>query len=590
MQSIPIFYACDDAFIKYLMVSLTSMIENASKDCHYTVHILHTAVSQEMKEAVLKLKNEQFDIVFVDVTEELDFIVEKLHVRDYYSKTTYYRLLIARMFSEYDKAIYIDCDTIVLGDVAELYAHDLGDYYVGACQEQAMLQTEVYGNYVEKVLGIDRTRFFNAGVLLMNCRQFRDQKVLEQFTSLIEQYTFVVTQDEDYLNVICKDKVLWLSSAWNTEVYGELPVKEEEMKVIHYIMVAKPWHFHDCRLGEYFWRYAEKTEVHDLILEELNAYTDEQRAADMASCERLAETARTEALREDTYFRSIHPGKDPDRVFITERIRRYEREGRFTEDVENDPPTRQLVPGEVDFRRRKFWSKCKAEFSLASAHRFVRHLLKQGQMVMREMQGIEHFQNLTSGAIITCNHFNAFDSFAIHMAYDASRHKKRKFYRVIREGNYTSFPGFYGTLMRNCYTLPLSQNKKVMTEFVRATNQILQEGHFVLVYPEQSMWWNYRKPKPLQSGAFRFAAKNNVPVLPCFITMEDTDTLGADGFPIQAYTVHISAPIYPDPAKTTAENIVHLQEQNFAIWKTIYETTYGIPLTYEVDEQFQSKA
>ena len=589
MHPIPIFYACDDAFIKYLIVSLSSMIDNASKEATYKVHVLHTAISPEMKEKVLQLQNEQFEIAFVDVTEPLANFVEKLHTRDYYSKTTYYRLLIADMYPQYDKAIYIDCDTIVLGDVAELYAHDLGDYYVGACPEQAMAQTDVYGTYVEKVLGIDRTRFFNAGMLLMNCRQFRCQKVLEQFISLIGQYTFVVTQDEDYLNVICKDKVYWLSPAWNTEVYGTLPVPEEEIKIIHYIMVAKPWHFPDCRLKEYFWRYAEKTSVYDLILEELNTYTDEQRAADMASGERLAATAQAEILRDDTYFPSLcrAMGKDPDRVFITERIARFEREGRFSEDVENDPPTRPLVPGEVDFTRRKFWSRCKAEFSLASAHRFVRRLLKNGQMVMDGIEGIEQFQNLNSGAIITCNHFNAFDSFAIHLAYDASRHKKRKFYRVIREGNYTSFPGFYGELMRNCYTLPLSQNKKVMTEFVRATNQILQDGHFVLVYPEQSMWWNYRKPKPLQSGAFRFAAKNGVPVLPCFITMRDTDTIGADGFPIQAYTVHICAPIYPDPAKSTADNIAYLQQENFALWQHIYETTYGIPLTYEVDEQFQ---
>ena len=55
----------------------------------------------------------------------------------------------------------------------------------------------------------------------------------------------------------------------------------------------------------------------------------------------------------------------------------------------------------------------------------------------------------------------------------------------------------------------------------------------MLVYPEQSMWWNYRKPKPLKKGAYTFAAKNHVPVLPCFITMEDSDILGDDGFYVQ---------------------------------------------------------
>ena len=45
------------------------------------------------------------------------------------------------------------------------------------------------------------------------------------------------------------------------------------------------------------------------------------------------------------------------------------------------------------------------------------------------------------------------------------------------------------------------------------------------------------------------AARNNVPVLPCFITMKDSDVKGDDGYYFQEYTIHISPPIYPDPEK-----------------------------------------
>lgn len=202
-------------------------------------------------------------------------------------------------------------------------------------------------------------------------------------------------------------------------------------------------------------------------------------------------------------------------------------------------------------------------------------------MIIKEVRGIENFRNLESGAVITCNHFNAFDSFAIQVAYDMSKHKKRKFYRVIREGNYTSFPGFYGFLMRNCYTLPLSSNSKTMQQFMRSTNTLLKEGNFVLVYPEQSMWWNYRKPKPLKKGAFVFAAKNNVPVLPCFITMQDSDILDSDGFYVQEYTIHIGKPIYGSKGVSVSENTENLKDENYKIWKEIYEKEYKIPLKYE---------
>jgi 1-acyl-sn-glycerol-3-phosphate acyltransferase len=204
-------------------------------------------------------------------------------------------------------------------------------------------------------------------------------------------------------------------------------------------------------------------------------------------------------------------------------------------------------------------------------------------MIVKEIIGAEHFASLESGAIITCNHFNAFDSFAMQMAYESANVEGRALFRVIREGNYTAFPGFYGYLMRHYNTLPLSSNAKVMQEFVRATSLLLQKGHFVLIYPEQSMWWNYRKPKPLQKGGFYLAARNNVPVLPCFITMQDTDIIGEDGFPVQEYTIHVMPPIYPDAAKTVKENTAAMMEQNAAVWKEIYETTYGIPLEYTTE-------
>jgi 1-acyl-sn-glycerol-3-phosphate acyltransferase len=134
--------------------------------------------------------------------------------------------------------------------------------------------------------------------------------------------------------------------------------------------------------------------------------------------------------------------------------------------------------------------------------------------------------------------------------------------------------------MRNCHTLPLSSNRKTMTKFMKATNQLLQDGHFVLVYPEQSMWWNYRKPKPLKKGAYIFAARNDVPVLPCFITMKDSDTVGDDGFFVQEYTIHIGKPIIPDNSLKYNERLEQMMNENFAVWKEIYEREYHMPLEY----------
>ena len=578
---IPIFYACDDAFVKYTIVSIHSMIRNASTDHRYHIYILHTEISAPMMEKVLALQNDHFTISFENVTGYLDSISGELPIRDYYSKTTYYRFFIAEMFPQYDKAIYIDSDTVVQGDISELYRTDLRDAYLGACHEQAMVQVDEYGTYCERVVGVSRHSFFNAGMILLNCVQFRNHHILEKFTRLLGEYNFVVTQDEDYLNLICKDHVLWLDQRWNTEIFGEIPYPIEEACVLHYIMTSKPWHYADCRHGDIFWKYAAETSVYEEICAVLAAYTDEERQRDRVSCDRLLQLAVEETNREDNYLNRLNrQNRASDRVEILQKIEEYERAGRFDEDVEEDPPSRVLLPDEIDYLDRGMVKRLKTKFAFMMARRFVYNLIDERKLLIKEIRGIEHFKNLNCGAVITCNHFNAFDSFAIQLAYEAAEQPDRKFYRVIREGNYTSFPGFYGFLMRHCNTLPLSSNRKTLQKFTEAVDQVLTDGHFVLVYPEQSMWWNYRKPKPLKSGAFMFAAKNQVPVLPCFITMQDSDLMGDDGFPVQEYTIHVSRPIYPEEGKTYRENMQMMMEENAAVWKEIYESEYHIPLEY----------
>lgn len=582
-KTVPIFFAVDDAFVKYTIVSLRSIIDNASCDYDYRIYVLNTGVSDDMVEKTLALANENFSVEFVDVSERLATIKTHLPIRDYYSKTTYFRLFIADMFPEYDKAIYIDSDTVVQGDISELYNTALGDNFVAACHELAMIQVDEFGTYAERVVGISRYEFFNAGHLLINCKAFRDNKILEKFMVLLPTYNFVVTQDEDYLNVLCKDRVLWLDQRWNSEAYCKINYPESEAKVIHYIMTSKPWHYTDCQFADAFWKYAEKTSVYELIRAELESYTDEQRANDQKTMQNLRALAVKETNRPDNFLNNLNKKRAQDRVEVVKKIEKFEKNGTFDIDVENDPEGKVLMPDDIEYIKKTPVQKIKTALAFHSARKFAMKLIKEKKFIVKEIIGIENFQNLESGAVITCNHFNAFDSFAIQMAYDASEQRGKNFYRVIREGNYTSFPGFYGNLMRNCNTLPLSSNSQTMRKFVKATNTLLRDGHFVLFYPEQSMWWNYRKPKPLKEGAYFFAARNNVPVLPCFITMRDTDIMGDDGYYVQEYTVHVGKPIYPDETLSHSENIKNLMAENSRIWREIYESTYGIELRYTTE-------
>lgn len=277
--------------------------------------------------------------------------------------------------------------------------------------------------------------------------------------------------------------------------------------------------------------------------------------------------------------------KDPGRLAIIEKIKRFEREERWAQDVEDDPPTIPLKPEMVDYLNEKISSRFWMKFANILARNFINSLLRKKIMILKEVKGLENYVEMKrKGAIITCNHFNAMDNFAVYKAIEKHVYH-RELVKVCREGNYTNFPGFYGFLFKHCNTLPLSSVASTMKNFMHAVKTYLSQGRQILIYPEQAMWWNYRKPRPLTSGAFKMAAENNVPVIPFFITMQDSDIVDSDGFFVQKYTVNILKPIFPKEELSVRQNAEFMKNENYSVWKKVYEEFYGIPLVYSEEEK-----
>ncbi len=273
----------------------------------------------------------------------------------------------------------------------------------------------------------------------------------------------------------------------------------------------------------------------------------------------------------------------PDRREVLEKIALYEREERFDEDVENDPPTIVLTPDKVDYLRKKPWSKVKTSFANFVADHYFSHLIKKGVILTEPAEGTEHLRALADGAIVTCNHFSPYDNYIVYRGIKDALPKKR-LYKVIREGNYTSFPGLYGFFFKNCDTLPLSSNMRTMMNMLSAVNTLLKERNTILIYPEQGMWWNYRKPRPFKSGGFKMAFRAKVPVVPMFITMKDGGRLGPDGYPIQIHTLHVMKAVYPELSRSEKEGVELMKKQAFEECKAKYEEVYGMPLVYHSEE------
>lgn len=584
-KEIPIFFATDNNYAHCLAAAMKSLLENASKEYFYRIYVLTTELKQDYREKISKIVldyPENASVEYKSLREEMENSPGTFHLRDYYTRETYCRIFIPRLFPQYEKVIYLDCDIILLGDISEFYNTDISGYLMGAAHEDVADVLPNFQEYIDKNLGVDHKTYFSAGVLLINAQMYRKLDIESKFINLMNNYTFRITQDEDYLNVLSYGKTLLLDQGWNKAPFKMDSFDEKNLKLIHYKINWKPWHFDDTLWGEYFWKYSSQTEFYEESKSIFAAYTDEMRKKDDEDFKVLLQHIDEDVLDPFSYAKT--KGKAPDRVKVLKKIAQYEKEGKFSVDVEDDPPDIPLLPEQVDYMNKKLSSRILMKFANCVGRIFINKLIKDKLLVIKEVRGIENYVGLKhEGAILTCNHFNAFDNFAIYKAIENHVYH-RELIKVIREGNFTNFPGLYGFLFRHCNTLPLSQNISTMKKFMEAVKSYLFQGRHILVYAEQAMWWNYRKPRPLTNGAFKFAADNNVPVIPFFITMSDSDRIGGDGFPIQEYTIHILEPIFPDPEKSIRQNAEYMKNRNFEAWKKVYEETYGIPLEYTTVE------
>lgn len=189
-----------------------------------------------------------------------------------------------------------------------------------------------------------------------------------------------------------------------------------------------------------------------------------------------------------------------------------------------------------------------------------------------------------SNAFVTCNHYNQFDSLPIkRLAMKA--HKR--LYFVIEDTNLL-LPSWIGFLMRNVDSIPITQSVNYLgREFPKHLATVFaKKNHWVLIYPEQEMWINYRKPRPLQKGAYYYAAKLNVPVISCFVEIQDQPGLekGHPEFNKTKRILHVLPTIYPDPRLSLNQNAKRMRDIDYLQKKKAYEKAYGKKLTYDFED------
>ena len=212
--------------------------------------------------------------------------------------------------------------------------------------------------------------------------------------------------------------------------------------------------------------------------------------------------------------------------------------------------------------------------------RIAMRLITQWCNRFTEVYGLHNLADLTTGAIITSNHFNPLDNTAIRYAL---RSQHRRLY-IVSQATNLQMQGSLGFFMNYDDILPLGRGLNYLGKtFPQLLQTTLQQNNYILIYPEQEMWFNYRKPRPLKRGPYYYAARFNVPVISCFVEMQDLQKPDNKQFNQIRYLVHILPIIYPQARLSDRDNSYYLMQQDYQQKKAAYEAAYQQKLTYNFE-------
>ncbi len=307
-KEVPIFLSIDDNYLPFLAVAVESIKEHADKNVMYKIMILSEKITKLGKEKISAMQSDNVDVSFVDVSKKIEPIRKELKesLRDYYTESIFYRMFIASLFPNLDKAIYIDSDVVLLDDIQNLYDIDLGNNVLGVIVDQVVSVCEPFKHYTLNALGVPASDYFNSGVLLMNLSEYRKRDIEGKFLNMLLTYNpESVAPDQDYLNVLCYGSVKYLSAGWDRMPTAEIDYNGK-LHLIHYNMFNKPWKYSDVMFEEYFWEYAKKTEYYDFLLNMRANYSDEQKKADASGGEILVKNALRIADEGRTFVKAIN--------------------------------------------------------------------------------------------------------------------------------------------------------------------------------------------------------------------------------------------------------------------------------------------
>ena len=273
---IPIVFATDDNYAKFVPVTIYSILANSSSEFTYEFYIFHSGLAHASQDLI---KNNQayrryanYAINFVDVSRNIETV--GFYSQERFSAEMWYRLLIPEMLHRYDKVLYLDCDLIVRHNIVDLFQIDLGNNCIAVVKN--FVGTKQKDITRLNRLGLESDKYFNSGVLLFNIKACNKFKLKDKCLNVFKTTTKLDYPDQDILNIVCKNHVLLLDAKWNYTWHlllyqvrlsandkRECEQIMQNPAIIHYTSPLKPWNYAFCPFADNWWQYALKTGLFD---------------------------------------------------------------------------------------------------------------------------------------------------------------------------------------------------------------------------------------------------------------------------------------------------------------------------------------
>ncbi len=189
------------------------------------------------------------------------------------------------------------------------------------------------------------------------------------------------------------------------------------------------------------------------------------------------------------------------------------------------------------------------------------------------------------GYFTVMNHCSYLDSLMLRHAIGDTK----KVYLTVAPHNCKS--GFGGHVLRAGGILPLADKLSAVKNMNKAFHELIQKGNVIQFYAEKAMWMHYEKPRPFKRGAFTYAVKENVPVVPVFIRWAPAKGLRKLLGWRKVASVIVLDPVYPKEGLSTKENTIYMQQQTQKEFIDEYRRFFNVPkdqrpCIYDIGEEY----